>query len=360
MKRSQPAHRDNLIRDYIDDCLIAGDIQVDFDHLPALKMSIDEDRRFQAALSVLAAKGCNREALIWALRLGMQMEGRSTEGKAMDKKSRARLPRLEKVRNLINRCNDLAHDIETVESSGFMRLINQVESARLWEEKRPGRELYDSGMPVRETTLLPWIAKNADTFLWFQKHPGFDELDDFRVNLPRPDPSSEIRKKAEIEERSKGHPGIYEPADLHVTPRPDLPPRLRHKAGLEEWVEKHQGYCELVDVSDPPPHLDLPRRLRKKSELYEQWVTLASSNKLPKPRTMLQKLRYLIPALYVLESTGKNYFSEVAELLGATGIEIDEGQLSRELKGLRSGYPGLFGQVTMVLILIGDVKRCPK
>ncbi len=48
--------------------------------------------------------------------------------------------------------------------------------------------------------------------------------------------------------------------------------------------------------------------MRMKADMYGRWAKLASEKIPPKSGTMLTRLEYLVPAVYIKKATGKNYF----------------------------------------------------
>lgn len=243
MKHAKPIPERMRIRREIDCNLICAALKLDPDDLPQLTISRERKQEFRDACSALVDKGCDPNALKSALRLGRQTS----------ETSRQSIPPLKRVKRLINQLRRLADEIETLESSGFMRLIHVEETERLY----------------------------------FERPPDFDEF----------------------------------------------------------------------PHGDETAHLDLPRWLRKKAELYERWSTLASQ-KIPPKGGMLTHLTYLIPALYVLEATGKPCVPQLLQLLDTIGVNVDASQVSRNLKALRSDYPSLYHNVQLVLLYIIKNRDC--
>lgn len=127
------------------------------------------------------------------------------------------------------------------------------------------------------------------------------------------------------------------------------------------WFQTRPTNDDLLDLWSHQPHLNLERWLRKKAELYERWVKIASRKILPKTGTMLTRLGCLVPAIYVLETTGKLHAPQLLQLLDTIGGKtVDPTQLSRDLKTLRSDYPSLYFHVQLVLQVIKNANCCPE
>jgi hypothetical protein len=128
-----------------------------------------------------------------------------------------------------------------------------------------------------------------------------------------------------------------------------------HREETSRWIhERDLRFEDVDDLGHELPQLDIQRWLRKKAEIYSTWVRLASENVRPKSGTMLSKLRYLYPALYVKSATGKTCSTELLELLGAIGISVDRVQLRRELTQLRRNYLQTYASMTSMLWIVKD------
>jgi hypothetical protein len=123
---------------------------------------------------------------------------------------------------------------------------------------------------------------------------------------------------------------------------------------LQLRKEKHLGFEEIDDLGLVLPHLDLERWLRKKSDMYKRWLKLASQKIPPKTSTMLARLEYLFPAVYVRQETGKTCFPQLVTLFDTIGVHVDEARLSRDLKTLTKDYPWLYLHVKTMLHLVKD------
>jgi hypothetical protein len=127
---------------------------------------------------------------------------------------------------------------------------------------------------------------------------------------------------------------------------------------LKLWKEKHLDLEEVEDLGATLPHLSLPRWMRKKADMYERWAKLASEKIPPKSGTMLTRLEYLIPAVYIKKATGKNCFPLLVQLLDTIGVPITEEQLSRDLKALKTDYRVTYAEVLTILYIVGEMTFC--
>jgi hypothetical protein len=127
---------------------------------------------------------------------------------------------------------------------------------------------------------------------------------------------------------------------------------------LKLWKERHLDLDEVEDEGAILPHLSLPRWMRMKSDMYQRWAKLASEKIPPKTGTMLTRLEYLVPAVYIKRATGKNYFSLLVQLLGTIGVRVTEEQLSRELKALKADYRVTYAEILTMLYIVGEMTFC--
>ena len=126
-----------------------------------------------------------------------------------------------------------------------------------------------------------------------------------------------------------------------------------------EEVEKfyRETQLSMEDVEDfgaALPHLDLPRWIEKKSDMYRRWLKVASLRLAPKDNRKLTRLEYLFPAFYVREATGKPCLSILMQLFETIGIKVSKQQLTREFKSLRRDYRWLRLLMTEKLLVVNE------
>jgi len=214
--------------------------------LPDIKIRPGMEQKYLNAIAALVEEGCNPVTLSWVLRLGISMRTKSVP----------LVPAAKTVRKLKEKLEELATEIEVLEKSGFLMLINRQETMKLWQEKRV----------------------------------GLDEVDDLGETLP---------------------------------------------------------------------HLFLQRWLRKKADMYERWLKLASDRIPPKKGTLLRGVDYLFPAYYVRLVTGKSCVAQLVKLFDTVDrLNISEAQLSRELKQLMSDYRGLRSTMEVMFDIVKDRNFC--
>lgn len=120
------------------------------------------------------------------------------------------------------------------------------------------------------------------------------------------------------------------------------------------WKERKLGMEEIEDLGETLPHLDLPRWLKKKADMYRRWLTIASLRVAPKDRRTLARLEYLYPALYVREATGESYLSLLMQLFDTIGIYVSTAQLSREFASLKRDYKWLLMDMRQKLYIVSQ------
>jgi hypothetical protein len=128
---------------------------------------------------------------------------------------------------------------------------------------------------------------------------------------------------------------------------------INREETLKLWQEKHVDFGEVNEPSEALPHLFLQRWLHKKADMYKRWLKLASKRVPPKTGTLLTRVHYLLPAYYVRQVTGKACAAQLVKLFDTVvGINIDEAQLSRELKQLMNDYRGLRSTFKVMLDIV--------
>ena len=127
--------------------------------------------------------------------------------------------------------------------------------------------------------------------------------------------------------------------------------RLERKRGVVEFGKIEDNEQEL-------PHLDLARSLRKKADMYRRWAKLASEGVRPRSATMLNKLEYLFPAVYVRRVTGKTCHEKLMDLFSTIRISIDKSQLRRELTQLSNSYMWTYASIVSRLESVNDRWDC--
>lgn len=120
------------------------------------------------------------------------------------------------------------------------------------------------------------------------------------------------------------------------------------------WKERKLGMKEIEDLGETLPHLDLPRWLKKKAEMYRRWLTIASLRVAPKDRRTLVRLEYLYPALYVREATGEPCSSLLMRLFETIGIPVSKEQLNREFASLKRDYKWLLMEMKQKLYIVAQ------
>jgi hypothetical protein len=127
--------------------------------------------------------------------------------------------------------------------------------------------------------------------------------------------------------------------------------RLERERGVNE-------FDKIVDIEQGLPHLDLQRWLRKKADMYRSWAKLASKGVRPRSATMLKKLQYLFPAIYVQRVTGKTCHEKLMELFSTIPIGVDKSQLRREFTQLCESYTWTYWSIVSILESVNDRWDC--
>jgi hypothetical protein len=104
------------------------------------------------------------------------------------------------------------------------------------------------------------------------------------------------------------------------------------------YQEKKVGMEDVEEFGEALPHLDLPRWLKKKADMYRRWLKIASLRVSPREGRKLSRLEYLFPAIYVYEATGEPCLPLLMRLFKTIGIRVSREQLSREFVSLRREY----------------------
>jgi hypothetical protein len=123
------------------------------------------------------------------------------------------------------------------------------------------------------------------------------------------------------------------------------------------YQEKKVSMDDVEDFGEALPHLDLPRWLKKKADMYRRWLKIASLRVAPKEGRMLTRLEYLYPALYVREATGETCLSILMRLFETIGIHVSEQQFSREFMSLRREYRWLRMLMKEKLYVVGEFQH---
>ena len=119
------------------------------------------------------------------------------------------------------------------------------------------------------------------------------------------------------------------------------------------YEEKKVSMEDVEDFGETIPHLDLPRWMKKKADMYRRWLTIASLRVTPKAGRQLTRLEYLYPALYVREATGEPCLPLLMRLFETIGILVSKEQFSREFASLRQHYKWLRMDMTTNLYIVG-------
>lgn len=120
------------------------------------------------------------------------------------------------------------------------------------------------------------------------------------------------------------------------------------------WQERKLGMEEIEDLGETLPHLDLPRWMKKKADMYRRWLTIATLRVSPRGGRMLSRLEYLYPALYVREATGEPCLSLLMRLFKTIAVHISKEQLSREFTSLKRDYKWLLMDMRAKLYIVGQ------
>ena len=120
------------------------------------------------------------------------------------------------------------------------------------------------------------------------------------------------------------------------------------------YEEKKVSMEDVEDFGEALPHLDLPRWLKKKADMYRRWLKIASLRVSPRKGRKLSRLEYLFPALYVYEATEEPCLPLLMKLFGTIGIRVSREQLSREFMSLRREYRWLRMLMKEKLHVVGD------
>ena len=120
------------------------------------------------------------------------------------------------------------------------------------------------------------------------------------------------------------------------------------------YQEMKIGMEDVEDFGEALPHLDLPRWLKKKADMYRRWLKIASLRVSPREGRMLSRLEYLFPALYVYEATGELCLPLLMRLFETIGIRVSIEQLSREFMSLRREYRWLRIMMKEKLYIVGQ------
>jgi hypothetical protein len=155
------------------------------------------------------------------------------------------------------------------------------------------------------------------------------------IGMPVPSPPSAKALKAmvkRLEDMASEIAELEKSGFLTIVVREDIQPFYQEKKVSMEDVE---------DFSEPLPHLDLPRLLKKKADMYRRWLKIASLRVSPREGRKLSRLEYLFPALYVYEATEEPCLPLLIRLFKTIGIRVSKVQLSREFMSLRREYKWL-------------------
>jgi hypothetical protein len=245
MKNSTLDQARQAMRRQIDDDLIAATFVFQAQNLPNIQITTGKEKEFREALDALRDYGCNPITLCWAIRLG----------KAAQSQTVGDIPRATTIKRLEKSVTAIADEIERLEKSGFMMMLNREEVMKLGLETEP------------------------------------------------------------------------EPGDI-------------------------------VEFSEELPHLNIQRWLRKKADMYRRWAKLASEHVPPKSGTMLRKLAYLYPALYVKLATRDIDKEALQELFVTIGIHTKKSQVRRELSQLCKDYKSTYRSMITMLDEVKDRTVC--
>jgi hypothetical protein len=120
------------------------------------------------------------------------------------------------------------------------------------------------------------------------------------------------------------------------------------------YKEKKVGMEDVEDFGEAIPHLDLPRWMKKKADMYRRWLAIASLRVSPKDGRKLTRLEYLFPAFYVRKATGEPCLSLLMRLFETIGIQVSKEQLSREFASLKRDYKWLRMLMNEKLFIVGQ------
>jgi hypothetical protein len=110
------------------------------------------------------------------------------------------------------------------------------------------------------------------------------------------------------------------------------------------------------DLSLAFPFIALPKWLRKRAEMYDEWAEMARK-KVPPRRELFRRVRRVYPVLYVKWATGRPFYGKVAILLRLARIAvISEAQLDREVRAFESNYRMAAWHITNSLQMVHEHK----
>ena len=119
----------------------------------------------------------------------------------------------------------------------------------------------------------------------------------------------------------------------------------------EEAVSKSgRGQEDIDDISMAFPHFALPKWLRKRAEMYDEWLQIAKKKGSPR-RELLDRVKRVYPVLYVKWATNRPFYEKVATVLRLSGIADvkSEAQFEREVRAFESDYPITTSEIRILL-----------
>lgn len=103
-------------------------------------------------------------------------------------------------------------------------------------------------------------------------------------------------------------------------------------------IVRQSNVSENADVSLALPYFALPKWLRRRAEMYDDWLGMAR-RKIPPRRELFRRVRRVYPSIYVKWATGRPHYDKVVALLRLAGIvRISAAQLDREFRAFESDY----------------------
>jgi hypothetical protein len=97
-------------------------------------------------------------------------------------------------------------------------------------------------------------------------------------------------------------------------------------------------------------HFALPKWLRKRAEMYDEWLQIAKKKGSPR-RELLDRVKRVYPVLYVKWATNRPFYEKVATLLRLSGIADvkSAAQFEREVRAFESDYPITTSDIRLLL-----------
>ena len=127
----------------------------------------------------------------------------------------------------------------------------------------------------------------------------------------------------------------------------------------EQAISKSgRGPEDVEDVSLAFPHFALPKWLRKRAEMYDEWLQMAKRKERPRSE-LLDRVKRVYPVLYVKWATnGRPFYEKVATLLRLSGIDDVKStrHFEREVRAFESDYPLTTSDIRLILRQVHEHK----